>query len=1064
MVLATPVEPSTASSLFVSAQFHLNVISQAMLRKRPEPWDLGYGPFSEFIFHRTYSRQGEKWWQVILRVIEGCFSIRKDWYSKNDLVWDEEAMQRLAHDMAITAFDGHWGPPGRGYWAMGTDVIARKGSMALNNPLVGGTKVITRAGIVSIESILDQEVEFLTATGWEKGTVNCFGRQETQKITFAPHHQRSNALVTEIATPDHGWMLAHGEKTHDLHVGDVVAGIRNRDIDQQNPEYQDGFRHGLVFADGTIAYRYRQSEMINYRVRLCGAKSRYSSLFAEQETIADGDPVMKIATTTPLKELPVGRNADYVAGFIAGWIAGDGTPNGSGNIRLSTQSDEAVRWLRQHAALGGWFVSGHSVESNRVTNYGERSAPLQVVTLRSHFINWIVKKIERGPMKKVYCAYVPGSHAFALASGVYSLNCGFCDIKDLGRDVHWAMDGLMMGVGIGFSTYFDVLTGLRQPIPVQERVRIEYPADDIIQGTPFSTAYHMAMDVWDHPAVEFVIPDSREGWCDATRLLIDSYQGGPHVTFDYHRIRARGTDIKGFGGKASGPLPLKKLHRQLRVILNSAAQHPECWSNSQLVTDIINLVGCCVVAGNVRRSATIALGHPDDASFAELKNYDNPKYYYRRRHGWMSNNSYILSERDQFTKTIPVIAEGVRRNGEPGFYNLLAVKNFGRLGDRVGTELPSKSRLRPDHATGINPCGEVPLESYELCCLAEWYPTRCLIDGQFDQKIALKAAEYAAFYTQTVQLLPTHRPETNKVIARNRRTGISLAGAAALREITTMTEAIALMEEGYSTIRKTNAFWSAQAGVPEAIRVTAEKPSGTTSLMMGIPAGCHWPTAGYIRRAVRLDEDRTDLRTVLNAAGVPHEPDLFSANTEVYYFPIKTAFPERVRPVEEVSMWEQADMAVTLAQHFVDNAVSITVTFDPLTRAQKTRQIQLLTTQREHVQRDMVHIASTQHFIHRDQTFARLSEQLAEIDRKMQALHARIPEGDDVERLIASYTGKLKSMSMLPRSGHGYAQAPETAITQDEYEKERSLMGSFDWSSFQADGVEEVYCAACAVV
>lgn len=731
--------PETQRAPFVSLRFTLNPMTKLMLQRRKPDW--GYGAFSEFIFYRTYSRDGESWADVITRVIEGTFSIRKNHYIKHDLAWDEERMQAYAHEMALSAFKGEWGPPGRGYWAMGTEQVYERGAFALNN-------------------------------------------------------------------------------------------------------------------------------------------------------------------------------------------------------------------------------------------------------------------------------------------------CGFVDIRHLSTDLHWVMDGLMLGCGVGFSAYQPVKQMLKPTRKGASTWTVRDLGDGAVSGSVHTSAWHEAKAHWDVDTLIFHIPDSREGWCDALALLVESYEtGGPTIWFRYDLIRPMGAPIGHFGGTASGPKPLRKMLWQVRRTLESVTAHPEGWTDGRLITDLVNFIGCCIVAGNVRRSATIALGHPDDPDFADLKNYE--KYPYRIKHGWMSNNSYVLSERHHFEQLVPQIAAGVKRNGEPGFYNLKAVRSFGRLGDRVGTLLPNGSLLREDMAVGINPCGEVPLESYELCCLAEWYPTRCMnSDGTIDWHRAMRAAAHAAFYTQTVQLLPTHRPETNAVVERNRRTGVSLAGAAALRDLVGMTQAIKLMEDGYATIRRVNKDLSEESGVPEAIRVTAEKPSGTTSLMLGVPAGSHWPTSGYIRRAARVDAGRHDLRTVLDAAGVPSEPDLYSQNTMVYYFPVQTPGADQVRPVHEVSMWEQADFAAVLAQHFVDNAVSVTVTFDPLTRAEKQEAI----------------------------------ADCVEHGQDFEALVGRMPEGDAVEYLIASYIGKLKSMSMLPRLGHGYAQAPETAITKDEYLELVAQIGELDWAVFADRGIEEVYCSTCETV
>src|SRR5581483_4444613 len=70
---------------------------------------------------------------VVKRVIEGTFSIRKDWYIENHIEWLEDYWQEYANDMMIALFDMKWFPAGRGLWMMGTSFIYRRGSMALAN-------------------------------------------------------------------------------------------------------------------------------------------------------------------------------------------------------------------------------------------------------------------------------------------------------------------------------------------------------------------------------------------------------------------------------------------------------------------------------------------------------------------------------------------------------------------------------------------------------------------------------------------------------------------------------------------------------------------------------------------------------------------------------------------------------------------------------------------------------------------------------------------------------------------------------------------------------------------
>jgi ribonucleoside-triphosphate reductase len=149
------------------------------------------------------------------------------------------------------------------------------------------------------------------------------------------------------------------------------------------------------------------------------------------------------------------------------------------------------------------------------------------------------------------------------------------------------MDMLMSGVGIGFNTAWK---GENVTIP------------DKAHRLPF------------------VIPDSREGWVTSVRLLIESYtKGGAWFSFDYDDIRPEGSPIRGFGGTASGPEPLQQLHKHIKNYLDAYCQGRH--DQTRTVADIMNAIGICVVAGNVRRSAEISLGSIDDRTFLELKDY-----------------------------------------------------------------------------------------------------------------------------------------------------------------------------------------------------------------------------------------------------------------------------------------------------------------------------------------------------------------------------------------------------------------------------------------------------------
>lgn len=539
-------------------------------------------------------------------------------------------------------------------------------------------------------------------------------------------------------------------------------------------------------------------------------------------------------------------------------------------------------------------------------------------------------------------------------------NCSATDTKnDLVHSAEWTMDCLMNGVGVGFSTHW------RGSASVPNKEDYE----------------------------TFIIPDSREGWVQSLIKLLCSYIDSPKYgknkfpKFDYSQIREKGLPIKGFGGSASGPEPLQKMHERIEGYLDAfcagklettattykqvgdewkpeEVEVSKNYGHSRLVADIFNSIGACVVAGNVRRSAEIALGDVEDQEFINLKNYElNPE---RGEIGWMSNNSVVLRADQDYEdfSYIPDIAKRIVDNGEPGMINLYNIQKYARYG-----------KEKHDDASLVNPCAEISLENFELCNLAEVFPPRCKNKTDF-----YKALKFATFYASTVSLLPTHRPETNAIIAKNRRIGVSISGIAQWASGQCIvephewgemnyTKMTTYLRQGYKIVKDYNAEFAKMAGVPAAVRVTTVKPSGSISLLAGVTPGVHYPVSRYAIRRMRIGKD-SPLVPSLVKAGIPHEDDTYSDNTLVFSFAIDHG---NVRPCEQVSPWEQFSVVAMLQRCYADNCVSATIYFD------------------------------------------------------------KEKDAPDVEKMLAMYIPILKSVSMLPHSGHGYAQAPYEPIDEEKY-------------------------------
>ena len=545
-------------------------------------------------------------------------------------------------------------------------------------------------------------------------------------------------------------------------------------------------------------------------------------------------------------------------------------------------------------------------------------------------------------------------------------NCAFVSTLEMtkqnpGKPFAFLMEASMLGVGVGFDDK-GADKGFEIYAPGEEQT--------------------------------YVIPDTREGWQESTVALINSYlkPDQPTWVFDYSEIRPYGTPIATFGGTASGPEPLFILHTKIRQMFE--------WRVGELLTtvdiaDIGNLIGRCVVSGNVRRSAELLIGRIDDDNFLNLKNseafpernsYDpeNPGW------GWMSNNSVMVNVGTDFSKII----DGIVRNGEPGVIWEDISKQYGRLIDPINNK---------DHRImGYNPCAEQSLESYEMCTLVETYLNR-----HESKEDYLRTLKFAYLYAKTVTLLPTHWEETNAIMQRNRRIGTSMSGIANFADRKGLPELRTWMNEGYAVVKKYDVTYSEWLGIRESIKTTTVKPSGTVSILAGESPGVHWTPGGeYFMRAIRFGNNDPML-PLFKMANYTVEPASESPETtSVVFFPIKSG---AMRAERDVSIFEKMNLAVIAQRYWSDNSVSVTVTFDPET------------------------------------------------------------EADKIGTVLHMHDGQLKTVSFLPSGNHVYPQMPYTRITKEEYEEAAGKLFpiSFD-GVYQGLGIEaigEAYCTtdACEI-
>mgnify|MGYP000949768231 CR=1 FL=1 len=456
-------------------------------------------------------------------------------------------------------------------------------------------------------------------------------------------------------------------------------------------------------------------------------------------------------------------------------------------------------------------------------------------------------------------------------------NCAFVVVDQPIRPFTWAFEMLMLGSGVGFNIQKENVYQLPK---VLKKVKVERK---------------------DENDADFIVPDSREGWVELLRRVLEaSFITGEGFTYACHLIRHKGAVIKGFGGTASGPDDLVWGMQEINKILNARSG-----KKIQPVDalDLMNIIGRIVVAGNVRRSAQIALGDHDDIEYLRAKRWDLGGIPNWRA---MSNNSVICNDisllPDEFW-------EGYNGNGEPyGLINLDAARRMGRTGE---DQYPD-----PD-VQGFNPCAEQSLANYETCCLAEVYLPN--ISSYEELKTVVR---YLYRVNKHSLAIKCALKETEDIVHKNMRMGIGVTGYLQATE-----EQRSWLSDCYTYIRAYDKEYSELTGFPTSIKITTVKPSGTLSLLAGVTSGAHPAYSQYYIRRIRMASD-SNLVDVCRANGyhveyVRNFDGTEDHGTVVVSFPC--SFPAGTRLADEMSAVDQLEVIKRLQTEWSDNAVSVTI-------------------------------------------------------------------------------------------------------------------------------------------
>lgn len=405
------------------------------------------------------------------------------------------------------------------------------------------------------------------------------------------------------------------------------------------------------------------------------------------------------------------------------------------------------------------------------------------------------------------------------------------------------------------------------------------------------------------------VADSKEGWCDALTLGLETWYAGRDIDFDYSLIRPAGARLKTMGGKASGPEPLRsllefareKIFRRQGRRLRGIDAH-----------DIICKIGECVVAGGVRRTAMISLSDLDDTDLRDAK---KGQFFLTEPYRSVANNSAVYESKPSNTELIEEWAALMKSgSGERGIFNRGAILNT--LPKRRAAYFKKHGFLSEDGIVhgpiGTNPCGEILLQSKQFCNLSEVIARASDTHETLIRKVRLAAL--LGTYQSTLTHFQYISKEWKKHCEEEHLLGVSITGqwdSEAVRK----PETLRAMRD---IAVKTNAVYAKRFGIKPSLSVTAVKPSGTVSQTFNCSSGIHPRHSKYYIRRVRISATDS-LFKMMKDQGVPHYPEVGQspegASTYVLEFPVEapggSVFKDDLTAIEQLEYWKVVKLNYT---------------------------------------------------------------------------------------------------------------------------------------------------------
>ena len=850
--------------------------------------------FQEFIFTRTYSRwaddenRRQTWSETVKRYCE---------YMKGR--YSDSLSSKEYNDMYNAIYNLEVMPSMRALWSAGAAMD--NDNVSAYNCFGIETQFITDKGVVSFSDLSNGDtITVLTHKGnWKRAHVRRHTLQKLNKITYGMGGMGLDHIV--YATENHRWILSSGEETTKLQENDYL--YKNPEIKEFNyeealPEEKLYWCYGYVYGDGTKV-KGKNGQYLYSKVRLCGKDKQYQDRFEEmgfKTSLVDsisGD--FHAYTGGYLKTVP---NLDKeplnkIKAFLHGFLMADGAKKllKDGKISFSSiqqSNEESFNFLMKALPMCGYYIYRVDDFSGQITNYKVRGFTKRIALVNKEATEsnsmWKIRKIEETDRyENVWCLEVEDDHSFVFPNGVATGNCSFTTIEKV-KDFCEIMYILMNGAGVGYS----VEKGFIDNLPIINDTDSKEKTEKII------------------------FEDSKLGWAIGFEKVLNCLWNGISFECDYSKIRERGARLKTFGGRASGPEPLKNLVEfTTKVIDNNRGMKLQ----SIDVHDIVCKIAEIVVVGGIRRSACISLSDLTDNQMATCKDGEfwnkNPQRQY-------SNNSVAYTRKPDLLSFLDEWKYLYKSNaGERGIFNRVASKNkANENGRRDGSRI-----------TGTNPCGEVLLRSKSFCNLTEVVvrPTDTFEDLKRKIKLASLIGTLQAGFTNFKYLDKKWKENCEEEALL----GLSLTGVRDHKILGSVNDKAKkwLSDLKHSAISM-NKKIATKIGVNQATAITCVKPSGTVSLLVNSSPGAHVRNTktGYYIRRVRISA--TDpLFKMLKEQGVPYKCEVGqspeTASTFVLEFPCKVPTGAVTRELE--SAMEQLEFWKMYRDFWCEHNPSITI-------------------------------------------------------------------------------------------------------------------------------------------